>query len=143
MIDKIILNEDFDLEETWIPEAETKRKLTRSHEVDVEGIKMKIKLKPDDFNDLKEKMIVETKEGFIPKERALEWIEDTIVGGINKDLLDQQRLKEINQLDLMQNTSIIYHTESILEMQFFCLIGCYYLQTQQEVKFEDSEEIMT
>ena len=28
----------------------------------------------------------------------------------------------MNALDLMQNTSIIYHSESVLEMQFMCLV---------------------
>jgi len=32
-------------------------------------------------------------------------------------------MRETNALDMMQNSSIIYHTESILEMQMCCLIG--------------------
>lgn len=32
-------------------------------------------------------------------------------------------MRETNALDMMQNSSIIYHTESILEMQICCLIA--------------------
>ena len=42
--------------------------------------------------------------------------------------LDEQRTMEVNSLDIMQNTGIIYHIESVLEMQFMCLIGLWYLE---------------
>lgn len=54
---------------------------------------------------------------------AHKWIEDCIVGNIRKFELDNERMKETNALDMMQNSSIIYHTESILEMQMCCLIA--------------------
>ena len=43
---------------------------------------------------------------------------------------------------MMQNTSIVYHTESLLEMQFLCLITIIYLQRSSAVEFEDSERIL-
>lgn len=36
-------------------------------------------------------------------------------------------MNETNSLDMMQNSSIIYHTESVLEMQIACLIFCLIL----------------
>jgi len=41
--------------------------------------------------------------------------------------LDEERQRETNALDYMQNTSIVYHTESILEAQIISLIMCYVL----------------
>jgi uncharacterized membrane protein YwaF len=34
---------------------------------------------------------------------------------------------ETNSLDMMQNSGIIYHTESILEMQVAALLTCFLL----------------
>jgi hypothetical protein len=47
---------------------------------------------------------------------ASNWIKRCVVGRVSKRDLDDERMKETNSLDLMQNSSIIYHTESILEM---------------------------
>jgi len=44
------------------------------------------------------------------------------VGKIKKAELDDERMKETNSLDMMQNSSIIYHTESVLEMQIASLV---------------------
>jgi hypothetical protein len=38
----------------------------------------------------------------------------------------------VNALDIMQNTSIIYHIESILEMQFMCLLTIYLMKPSIE-----------
>jgi len=45
-------------------------------------------------------------------------------------MLDKQRADEINVLDLMQNTSIIYHLESVIEMQFLCLLSAMYTMNE-------------
>jgi hypothetical protein len=58
----------------------------------------------------------------VPPEDALEWINQNVVGEITQKELDQMRHKEVNDLDMMQNSCIIYHSESILETQIFCLI---------------------
>lgn len=54
---------------------------------------------------------------------AITWVKKCIVGNIRKHELDNERMRETNALDMMQNSSIIYHTESILEMQICCLIA--------------------
>ena len=53
---------------------------------------------------------------------ATKWIRQNVVGYISKKDLDLQRNDEINNSDFMANQNIIYHIESILEMQFICLI---------------------
>lgn len=53
-----------------------------------------------------------------------------LVGKLTKADLDDERMKETNSLDMMQNTSIIYHTESILEMQIITLAVCYILNEE-------------
>ena len=40
-------------------------------------------------------------------------------------MLDKQRQNEVSTSDLMQNTSLIYHSESVLEMQFLCLVTLF------------------
>ena len=50
-----------------------------------------------------------------------------MVGNITKEMLDNERTNETNTLDMMQNSSIIYHTESLLEMQILCLVVCFVL----------------
>lgn len=50
------------------------------------------------------------------EEDAPRWLKNCVVGRVSKKDLDDERMKETNSLDLMQNSSIIYHTESILEM---------------------------
>ena len=38
------------------------------------------------------------------------------------------RYKEVNGLDMMQNSCIVYHSESILEMQIICLFGIFTIE---------------
>ena len=58
----------------------------------------------------------------VPQLQAPKWINENVIGKITKQNLDDQRMKEVGSLDIMQTTSIIYHVESILEMQFLCLL---------------------
>lgn len=53
-----------------------------------------------------------------------------MVGKIVKKELDDERKSETNALDYMQNTSIVYHTESILEAQIISLLVCYSLNNR-------------
>jgi hypothetical protein len=43
-------------------------------------------------------------------------------------MLDEQRQKEVNSMDMLQNTNILYHMESVLEMQFACLVAIYLMK---------------
>jgi len=57
----------------------------------------------------------------------MEWVKRNVVGRVSKYDLDVERMKETNMLDMMQNTGIIYHTESIVEMQIAVSLICYFL----------------
>jgi hypothetical protein len=64
-------------------------------------------------------------QGFkITPEQAPEWFKSALVGNIYKIELDRERMVETNSLDMMQNTSIVTHPESILEMQMTTLVMC-------------------
>ena len=96
----------------------------------VEGVALKIKLNEKDYEVVKDKNVD------VDQNDAAPWIKRSLVGNIVKADLDEERKKETNSLDLMQNSSIIYHTESILEMQIACLILCYILNTTWAPNFE-------
>lgn len=57
---------------------------------------------------------------------SINWVRKCVVGGISKADLDDERVLETNSLDIMQNSSIIYHMESVVEMQLLVLIMCLY-----------------
>ena len=77
-------------------------------------------LQKDSFESLKA-------GGPISPEKSIDWVKKNIVGNIRKHELDDERMKETNALDMMQNSSIIYHTESILEMQICLILAMLYL----------------
>lgn len=89
----------------------------------VGGINLKVSLTKELFEDINNKRSVKPED-------AQHWIKTCFVGCISKSDLDDERARETNQLDLIQNASILYHTESILEMQMGCLILCWYLDRQ-------------
>lgn len=49
----------------------------------------------------------------ITEKNAAKWIQDNIVGCITKRDLDDERIRENNVLDMMENTNFLGHTESI------------------------------
>lgn len=90
--------------------------------VQVQGVMIKLCLPKEDFDK-----IYNNRRYEVPQEESIAWIKRCVVGNISKKELDNERMKETNSLDMMQNSSIVYHTESILEMQIACLISVYYL----------------
>ena len=52
----------------------------------------------------------------VKPEKAHDWIYNNVVGQIKQEDLDRNRYLEVNGIDMMQNTCIIYHMESILEV---------------------------
>lgn len=59
---------------------------------------------------------------FVRESEALDWMHRCVVGKITKERLDAQRQAEVNANDMMQNTSIIYHCESISGTQLLVLL---------------------
>ena len=53
---------------------------------------------------------------WVSERQVARWCEDTLVGNVTREKLDKQRQDETNVLDMMQNTSIVYHPESLIEM---------------------------
>lgn len=72
----------------------------------------------------------------IEEDKATAWIKQNVVGRITKANLDKEKLSEMTELDMMQNQSIIYHTESIIEMQIGLLLFCYALNQLWEEPFK-------
>ena len=76
---------------------------------------MKLCVPKEEFEKLKQGVS-------ISEDEAGTWIKKCVVGKITKAMLDDERNGETNALDMMQNSGIIYHMESLLEMQVLCLL---------------------
>ena len=87
----------------------------------VDGLEVQIKMTEEDYDHAFKMMVLEQKK-IVPPDDAVRWIEQNLHGGITKDKLDAQRFKEVNQLDMMMTTSLIYNSQSIIEMQIFIII---------------------
>ena len=85
----------------------------KERNVEVDGVMFKILLDKPMFDNIFTKKFFREKD-FVPVDEATEWITKYLIGNITKDELDEQRKKEVSELDMMQNQSIIYHPESIL-----------------------------
>ena len=80
-------------------------------------------------------------KNIVEPEHAHDWIKNNVVGRITQKDLDQNRHKEVNGLDMMQNSCIVYHSESILEMQIMCLIGMFIIEERLNWYDYDRPEI--
>jgi hypothetical protein len=111
MVNKIIKNIDLTSHES--PESYY---INKERILMFQGVVLKICLPEQQYRDIKARKEVKSND-------AIPWVKKCIVGNIRKHELDNERMRETNALDMMQNSSIIYHTESILEMQMCCLIA--------------------
>lgn len=102
--------------------------VNKEQNIDVEGINLAVKLNKDDFENIFDKKYFR-EINYVSMDEAPDWIKRCIVGGITKEELDQQRKEEVCSLDMMQNQSIIYHPESILQTQILCLISTWIVHT--------------
>lgn len=76
--------------------------------IEIEAIKLHTKFTYEDICNIYEKRFYEEND-VVPVDEAGDWLKRCIVGKITKEQLDEQRQKEINNLDMLQNQSIIYH----------------------------------
>ena len=54
---------------------------------------------------------------------ATRWLYRNVYGSITPNQLNDDRIDELNAMDYMQNSSIFYNSETILEMQILsCII---------------------
>jgi hypothetical protein len=70
----------------------------------------------------------------ISREKAAEWIKENVVGRITKADLDNERVRENNVLDMMENTCILDHPESINETQIACLLFFYSISSKWQTR---------
>ena len=94
----------------------------------VQGISLKICLTQDYFDSIKAGEI-------IFQDDSQKWLQEVVVGNIQKLELDTERMVETNSLDLMQNTNVIYHPESVIEFQVLCLLMCKFFHGQWAKQF--------
>lgn len=88
--------------------------------IQVEGVALKVCFPAADFKKL-------VKDGMeVDVDKSIEFVNRCVVGRITKAECDDERVEETNSLDIMQNSSIIYHMESVLEMQIAVLIMCFF-----------------
>lgn len=79
-----------------------------------------IKLDKKTFNKVWKRRLQKEWE-IIDKSKSLTFLKNCVVGKITKEDLDDERVREINKMDMMSNSSIIWHQESINELQIICL----------------------
>ena len=89
----------------------------------ISEVPLNIKLSKTNYYNIIQKLEYGEKKNFVDEQDSLKWIEQSI--GVTKVELDRQRQKELNVLDMMQNTGIIYHPESLMEMQAIVTIIMY------------------
>ena len=75
---------------------------------------------------------------YVEEDDATEWIEKYLSGKIDKVQLDDQRLKESLGLDMLQNTNFVYHPESLLETQIFCLLFVFFYTNGMMLTYDKS-----
>ena len=75
---------------------------------------------------------------YVQEEDATKWIEKYLIGNIDKVQLDDQRLKESLGLDMLQNTNFVYHPESLLETQIFCLLFVFFYTNGMMLTYDKS-----
>lgn len=92
--------------------------------MEIEGIPLAMFWNRENYYDLIQKFEYAEKAGgqtnYVSERQAPRWVIETLSykngGEVNKDTLDNQRKEETSSLDMMQNSAIIYHPESINEM---------------------------
>ena len=77
------------------------------------------------------------------KSDSEKWLYDNLVCNTRKKNLDDQRDQEMDSQDLMQNTSILYHTESIIELQILGTIAVMIVSKMHGQELQESTFIYT
>jgi len=89
MINKIVENIPFDLLQVKRTHARTKKRLVnRVKIVNVEGVYLKLKLDEPTYDKMFKRLVLGEKDKIRPEE-SVEWIENCLLGNINKKLLDK------------------------------------------------------
>ena len=83
--------------------------MDRERQVDVDGVTVYIQLNEKNYMSILTKLQFGEKKNFIEERNAIQWIEETMVGPVTKEILEKERFRELDVLDMMQNTGIIYN----------------------------------
>lgn len=141
MVNRIIRHMEFDWEIRGMSKARNKKLFTSKKEsfVELEGVKLLVNLTEADYEEARDGVLMQDLVIVTP-ERAADWMRRNIPGNITKEELDYARFREIQSLDMMQNSSIIYHCESVLECQIISLLICFYFEGSLWLSAEVPEE---
>lgn len=107
-----------DTQNTISPTAIYRRHKFVNKERDVEvvdGVTIRIKLNEHNYMKILTKLQYGEKKNFVEERNAIKWIEETMVGPVTKEILEKERFHELDGLDMMQNTGIIYNPQAIIE----------------------------
>ena len=103
-------------------EATKKRIINRTKVIEVDGVKISLNLNEEDYDNAYEKMYLREKN-IVKPDQTFGWIERCIYGDITSEGLNDQRIKELNSMDMMANSSIFFNREIVIEMQILsCLV---------------------
>ena len=87
----------------------TKRQLVnRKRFIELEGIKLALTLKEEDYDRAYKQTYLHQKNIVMPQDSE-KWFFDNVYGNITPDKLNDQRVHELNHMDMMQNSSIFYN----------------------------------
>lgn len=134
MINRICEEIDFDLLQTKRTFRETRNfYVGKRVKIRVYKVNLNLLITEEGWRQIFENKV--TNETYlVPPEDSQRWIQENIKGNFSRADLDQMRLEETASLDMMMNTAIIYHCESLNEMQIAGLILFSYLQNQAGFK---------
>lgn len=138
MANRIIRSYRWDFSEMVGPNTDV-QKIKESDYVRLNGLKLQLDWNEKDYITAKRESF-ELRHDIVKPDEAAQWIRSNVVGDITKEMLDFARYNEVQTLDMMQNSSIIYHSESVLECQMLCLICVYFLETALRVDKDHSSE---
>ena len=118
MANYIIDHIDMDIEmEKRTNEKTRKYWVDKVRVVNVEGVELKLNIDGDSYDRFfDQKFLDSSNKKFLKPEESTDWVKEHIIGEPDKKMCDDQRHKEINTADMFTYQSIIFHTESILEM---------------------------
>lgn len=129
MINRIFKKVDFDLAQKNRRFEETRKYFTsKVIKIEVNQVPVWLAITPEGFETVWKNLMLEEMY-LVPPDEAPLWMEQNILGNPVRRDLDKQRFCELSGLDIMMNTSIVYHIESIYELQIICFSIAYYAES--------------
>lgn len=102
-------------------EATKRRFVDRKKMIDIDGVKIAIQLTEKDYDHAYQQVYLHQRD-IIGPDDAYDWTKRCIYGDISPEQLTEERINELNEMDMMQNTSIICNPEIVIEMQIIACI---------------------